>query len=240
MARGRPLSELLNEFRGECKLSLNPANNSQTFDSDVLLLQNVQRSLYENFNWPHLRVRRDVAIQAGQRYFAPPADIHIDRIERIQFRYGIEWLDLTYGIGPAEFSMWDSDKNIASWPVERWQLFEGEQIEVWPIPASNQDPVSLDGTLRFIGIRDLKPMVAMSDLCELDSDLIVFTAAGERLTDSKSPRANLVLKKANTLYAKRTGQLVKTDNFQMFRQGPPSGKHLRGPPRVQYVNVNRP
>jgi hypothetical protein len=221
-------------------MSLNPAHNNQTRDLDIKHLQNVQEALYNDYAWTMLRAQRDQGVQAGQRFYGVPSDMHIDRIEEVHFRYGNEWIQLQNGIGDEEYFRWDSDLGITSYPCERWKIWEGEEIELWPIPATNQDPVSLDGTLRIKGIRDLKPLVADTDRADLDDWLIIYTAAAERLEYDNKKLAKVMFTKAERLYMRLRGQMEKRGSFKMFQGGDDLGKGLRGPPRVQYVNVNRP
>ena len=55
--RGKTLESILNSVRAEARLSLLPANNNQVRDSHVILIQREQERLWEDYNWPHLRVR---------------------------------------------------------------------------------------------------------------------------------------------------------------------------------------
>ena len=234
MARGKTLLELKNALRAECRLSLNPAHNAQWDDHQTIALQRAQESAWDEFNWPHLRVERLVAVQAGQRYMAPPCDIRIDRVEELQFRYGIEWCNLVYGIEAPQYAAWDSETDQRSWPVARWKLHEDEQIEVWPIPSNNQDPTgSLDGTYKFIGIRNLRPLVADTDRADLDEWLIVLPAAIRWLEASGKADAPRVSKQLSSRLMRLRGQLVKRRSFSLFSSHQ-RGRPLQGPPRVQY------
>src|ERR1700743_854361 len=94
MARNTPLSLLLDNLRAEARQSLNPAHNADVRQQQVKLLQKHQQRLWEDFTWPHLRVERQIQVQAGQRYYSPPADMAIENIERIDiFRDG-GWVPL--------------------------------------------------------------------------------------------------------------------------------------------------
>lgn len=233
MARGKTLLKLLDDLRAECRLSLNPAHNSQVRDTHIMHLQRVQEWLWDDFNWPHLRVERTIPCQAGERIYEPPAELSIDRLERVQFRDGDTWLDLCAGIGAEQYNIWDSELDQRSWPIERWRIWEDQQIEVWPIAVDNADPVSLNGYLKFIGIRDLSPLVNDGDRADLDDRLIVLYAASEILAAAGAKDAQLKLNQANKRYAKIRGELTPRRSFRMFGNQAPR-KHLRGPPRVYY------
>lgn len=231
--RGKTLLELLNQLRAECRLSLNPAHNNQWRDTHVYLLQREQEMLWEEFTWPHLRVERQIAVQAGQRFMAPPADLKLDRIERLEFRYGLEWLKMTYGIGAVQYSLWNSDLDIRSWPVARWKIVENEMIELWPIPSNNADPVTLDGNIKFWGIRNLKPLVDDNDRADLDDHLIVLPVAIKHLEAYGKADSKLLISQLQRRLQKLRGELSKTGPIKLFGGTGEDRKHLRGPPRVQ-------
>jgi hypothetical protein len=117
--------------------------------------------------------------------------------------------------------------------VERWQIFEGEQFEVWPIPSDNADTTTLEGRLRLTGIRDLRPLVADSDRADLDADLIVKWAALKVLSRSGSKDAQVVLDEAKMIESSLTGSFTKAKTFSLAGSTD-RGRKLRGPARVHY------
>lgn len=232
MARNKTLVSLLDELRAECRHSLNPAHNNQVRDTQIKHLQRVQELLWEDFAWPHLRVYRDIPIQAGERYYSVPEDLDLERIEKIELRYNGRWVDLDYGIDQNHLIMFDSDTGIRGWPVRRWRISEDLQIEVWPIADGNQEPTTLEGTLRVWGIRNLKPLVADGDRCDLDGRVITLYAAAEMITDEALAAKKLSL--ANKLLAKLRGHLMPRKRIKMFNTGQEPKNLLRGPPTVYY------
>ena len=62
MARGTTLLRLLDLYRAECRLSLNPAHNSGARDTQVSHIQRVQNWLWSDFDWPILLVERFLEI----------------------------------------------------------------------------------------------------------------------------------------------------------------------------------
>lgn len=232
--RGKSLVSLLNSLRGEARLSLNPAHNAQVRDSHVQLLQRTQEWLWEDFNWPHLRVERDIPLAAGQRYYDMPEDLAVDRIEMIELRYNGRWMKLSYGIEPQHYVQYDSDLAVRGYPVERWRLTEDEQIEVHPISDSDAVTATLEGTLRITGIRNLNPLVADDDTADLDNRLLTMYAAAELLAASGAKDAQLKLSQANKLYAKLRSALTDRTPFKMFGQAEEKRSPLRGPPSIYY------
>lgn len=234
MARNKTLLSILQDYRSEIRASGNPAHNSGVRDTQVRRIQRVQEWLWEDYDWAHLRVERRLHIQAGQRLYDPPADIALDRVESVEVRYGQQWVPLPYGIGPDEHSVYDPYLDERSWPVERWELYEDEQIELWPVPADDADAATLEGVLRFTGIRSLRPLVKDTDRADLDDRLIVLFAAAEELAAQGSKDADLKLQLAQKRLATLKGNNSKVQKFTLFGGGNSRGRVLRGPPRVHY------
>lgn len=222
MARGSTLEAIRNDFRAECRLSMNAAHNTQDAARQIIVLQRTQEWLWRDFDWPHLRVDRFIDLQAGQRYYDMPEDLDIDRIQRVAVRHDRVYCDLRAGIDEAQYAAHDSDLDQRAWPVRRWQLTEDEMLEVWPVPSLNFQASSLDGRLKITGIRRLKPFVAESDRADLDDRLIVLFAAAEYLASKNSDDAQLKLDQATQLYSKLRGQLMHPRRYAMFGTGQPS------------------
>lgn len=213
------LIKLLDDYRAEARLSLNVAHNTQQRDTQVKLLQRVQEGLWDEYTWPHLRVRIDVPLQKSQRYYGLPDNMKIDRIEKLEvFTNGL-WRPLFANIEPEHLNTYNSDLGREAWPPIRWQLHGYEEIEIWPIPSASQNADTLDGTLRFTGIRNLNPLVADTDRADLDDRVIVLYAAAETLAATGAKDAQAKLDRANAiLRAKRNG-LTPRKKFNMFGIG---------------------
>lgn len=219
MARNQTLIKILNEFRAEARLSLNAAHNNQTRDSHIVLLQRKQEWLWDDFDWPHLRVDRFIDLQAGQRYYDMPTDLDVDRVQTVEVRFDQVWARVLPGIDAEHYAAYDSDLDQRQWPVQRWRITENEQVEVWPIPSENADPVSLEGRLKITGIRKLKPFVSEQDTADLDDRLIVLHAAAEYLASTGASDAQVKLDQATQRYAKLRGHLMVRRKFSMFGVG---------------------
>jgi hypothetical protein len=219
MARHVTLVRMLDQLRAEARLSLNPAHNRQVRDTHVNLLQRVQERLWDDFAWPHLRVQRLDKVQAGQRYYSPPDDVQIDNIENMQLFDSGGWQPLLPGIYPDHYSTYNSDLDQRAYPPRRWQIHEDEDIEIWPISDTNSDPVTMEGTLKFVGIRDLKPFVQDSDRADLDDRLLTMFAAAELLAASGAKDAQIKLDQANAIYRRLRSGLTPRRRFRMFGIG---------------------
>lgn len=220
MARNTTLVKLLDDLRAEARLSLNPGHNTDDRLRQIKILQKHQQRLWEDFRWPHLRVTRQMDLQTGQRYYSPPEDMLIENIERIDvYRDGC-WMPLTPGISVANFSQsYNSDLNERAWPPLRWDLHENEEIEIWPIPDQNAEPATLEGTIQFTGIRNLRKLVDDADTADLDDLMIVAFAAGDILAGTGAKDAQLKLDFANDRYRKLTARLTVKTQTQMFGIG---------------------
>ncbi|MGF7008107.1 hypothetical protein [Aminobacter sp. BE322] len=222
MARGTTLVKLLDDLRAETRVSLNPAHNAQARDTQIKLLQRVQEWLWDDFDWPILRVERIVPLLAGQRYYDTPADLDIDRITKMEVRHDQVYCALKAGIDAEHYAAYDSDLGERQWPPQRWKITENEQVEIWPIPDTNADPLTLEGNLKITGIRKLKPLVADGDRADLDDRLIVLYAAAEYLAAKGADDAKLKLDQANKRYGKLRGQQTPRKKFSLFGIGQPS------------------
>lgn len=196
MAIGATLAEMVTGVRAEAMQSVNSALGRNTDPLYIEILQRLQRQLWYDFAWPHLRVDRSIALAAGQRYYDFPVDLALDRIESVHVKWSGLWRPLEPGIGLAEYNAYDSDLDVRSEPAMRWAPQENDQFEVWPVPASNAM------TLRFGGIKNLAPLVNPADTASLDRDLLVLLAAAEVVAESKSPRAAALQQRAQQHYAK--------------------------------------
>lgn len=221
MARRTTLVKLLDQLRAEARLSLNPAHNTQVRESHVNLIQRVQERLWDDFTWPHLRVERSVALQIGQRFYDPPADMLIDNIEKIEIFDGGGWRALEAGIGGAEYTTYNSDLNERAYPPRRWKIHEDEDIEIWPISDQNGDAATLEGYIKFTGIRNLRPLVADTDRADLDDRMIVLYGAAELLAASGAKDAKIKLDMADRIYTRLRSGLTPRKRFRMFGIGEP-------------------
>jgi hypothetical protein len=208
MARGRQFSELIADLKDEIGHSSNVAVG---VDYQTQLKYDINRayeSLYDDYFWPHLRLVADrIPLAAGDRFYDFPADMSLEGLESVEVWYSNQPLPVERGVGMREYALLDPDADARSDPVQKWdtQWDAGTstvQIEVWPLPSSNNQELQLIGKVK------LSRLVEDADVCHLDDRLVVLFAAARRLKRSKSPDADLALAEAqqrlSTLRA-RTG-----------------------------------
>ena len=213
MARNTTLQVLLDDLRAEAGHSMS-ANLGQATEAMMLkLLNRVQRRLWEDFSWPFLHTKKDIVMQAGQRYYNVPEGLTLERIESAKFKWGNRWDRMKYGIDPSHYNQYDSDRDTRSWPVMRYEAYGdvAGQIEVWPVPANNGDSSTGDGLVRLEGVKNLSPLSAKTDTADLDDQLIVLFAAAELLTRQKSADAQLKMAQAQAHYLRVKGRLSKVN-----------------------------
>jgi hypothetical protein len=235
MARGLTLGTLTDQLRLAARYDPNPALSLNVLPMMQQLLRDTQERLYDEFDWPFLKITRDKILAAGQRYYDIPTDINLERILAVDVRYGDQWLPVERGIDVDHYNAHDSDADVRIDPVVRWDVKDtgtGEQVEVWPIPVSN------GLALRFKGIRKLTPMIETADRADIDSQLIVLFAAGELLGGAKNPQAQLKINQASHRLEVLQGRVTKTRNnsFVLGGDGAPEARDTSPrTPQVAYV-----
>lgn len=212
MARGTQLGQMVVMFREECGHATSAALGQNFSEHVKQLLRRTQEILWNAHDWPHLMIQRDEAIMAGQRYYTLDPDISFDRVQplRVSVKYAGTWRPVAYGIGEAQYNITDSDEDERDSPILRWQHYEGNQFEVWPIAPSDDEQI-----MRFRGIKKLSALLADSDESDLDGQLIVLFAAAEQLARQKSADAEAKQSAAQQLFRFLKGQQSKSTMFVM-------------------------
>lgn len=222
----KTLESIIADVRSETKRSRSRQYGIDEYDNIKYLVQREQRRLWWDHNWKFLKVRRDIALVAGERYYDVPEDLCAERIITSKIQFGSEWIDLTQGIGAEEYSIYDSDADSRADPAEKWDIIDagaGEQIEIWPKPASAQ-------TARFTGIKNLGEFISDDHTCTLDATLItLFAAAALKPDDEK------ILAAANRLLTKMRGHEARISNGNFFSMGG-SAEPARQPRRIIAVH----
>lgn len=247
MARGATLAALLTDLRAEMRISLNPAHNIQVRDQQVYTLQKVQERLWDDYTWPHLRVYRYLVPTINQRYYditgclkldntdtlVSAGDMNIDRVISMWIRDGSIWRPMDPTIEESNFNAWNSDTGQTSWPPRRWQVSEGDQIELWPIPGLTGDTTNQLNIIRVHGVRNLSPLVKDTHTADLDDQLLVLAAAAQLMTGDESKKKAAL---AQRRLMKIRGNATKTRRFGLYSDKTPE-RVLRGPPTVYYRTV---
>jgi len=197
MAVGVALSELRRQLRAEVGQSLNPAQGVNAQGQYDMMLVRSQKELWDAYDWPHLNLRVDLTLSAGQDIYPYPTEMPFESINDAYCWDGVNGSSASrvrYPIPRDTFS------NIGrAWPVQFWQnqasytggkTVPAGSIRLWPIPQQA-------GKLVILGSAPCNALVADADVAVLDDTLIVLFAAAEILAQQKNEGASIKLQKAN-------------------------------------------
>lgn len=191
MTRGvTTLSQMVLALRLETNRSGDVNLGQDEYPALCHLLRRTQETLYYDYEWPFLKYREDITLSAGQRYYDFPDHILFERVQTVKTKNGNIWQPVQRGITMENYNTMDSDEDVRSDPVTNWDIIDagsGEQIEVWPIPATD------DLVLRIEGIKGLGALTSDSDVCTLDDTAIVLRAAAKLLARDRSDDAKEAL-----------------------------------------------
>lgn len=208
MARGTQLLQLITMLRAELGRSTSPALGVADVPTLKQALNRAYETLYKK-DWQHLRREfAKITLSAGQRYYDLPALLDSDRVEKTVVWWNGEPYPLKKGIGFEQFAAYDSTIDERNSPAARWDVrFTGtvEQIEIWPVPADNQQ------TLQFIGKSRFTRLVNDIDTCRLDDNLVVLHAAARLAVARKSNDASLFASDAKELLDELLANAADTD-----------------------------
>lgn len=233
MARNTTFGQLIDMTVLEAGMDPTPALTSNIRPLIQAAIKREYERLYDEFDWPFLRIFADVYTQAGQRYYDVPDDMNFDRIEKVDYLWGNRWFPLTRGIDLTHYNTFNSDAGVRCDPAYRWDIKwtgDASQIEIWPIPVTN------DQKVRFTGIRHMTRLVDDADRCDLDDQMVTLFAAAELLARKNAPEAQLKQQKAVERYRLIRGRSIQSrKNTFNFASGPEPEHQLKRRPLVAYV-----
>ncbi len=224
MPRGVSLEQLVYRLRAETGELTDDSVGTSNVPLLKQMLRRWQNTLYHRYDWPFLKHMPFKDLAADQRYYDVPAGLNMDRIIKVSVWYGGTPVPIERGIGEEEYQSYASDDGETSSPALRWdwkwvQSQNASMIEVWPIPASN------DERLQFTGLRELSPLTADTHTADLDDDLIVLFCAAEILARRGEEDAKLKLKAAEELFATLTGNYTRGRSPVVMGGGPKPGSY---------------
>lgn len=199
--------QLITSLKEELDLSTNVGVGVDKRPTLMRAINRVYANLYQEYDWPHLKVVSDrEPLSIGERFYDFPDDIDFTSVEAVHVWYNDRPHPLTRGIGVEEYAVYDpeetGDRND---PAQRWEMHWQEtavQYEIWPVPLSAAQEI------QWTGRKKHTPLVDDADLCLLDSEVIILFAAARLLAQKKAPDANLTLEEAKAALGnirKRTG-----------------------------------
>ena len=196
MANGNTLVNI----RGMLKAELGDSTQTNTARDAQLnvLLSNKQKWLASEYQWSFLERRWLITIPANTQYVGLPTvdDAGVTTspntarwFPEVDVLWSTVYQPVAYGIGIDEYNTMDFSRGQQSNPVQKWRLSSNpnetsnpNQFEVWPVPT-----MALG--MRFVGQRQLLPLVSDNDTADLDDMLLVYAVAGDLLTRAKQADA---------------------------------------------------
>ena len=186
-----PLSEMVTDLRAEVGHSLMNAQGTNMEETLKYQLRRTQRELYAAYDWPAMMMTEKQVVTAGSTHLAPFTNIIDDQVNDMWTTMGSEWVPMLYGIGPAQYSLYDPDKDQRGWPIQRYSYDPlTNTLAIWPIPTQ-------DATVIAEGQMVLAPLVDDADTSTLDGQMVVLFTASTILARQKDEDAGIVLQKAN-------------------------------------------
>jgi hypothetical protein len=234
MARGTTFSEMIEMLKLKVGLDPDPALSLNLRPRLELLIKEEYERLYQEFDWPFLRIFPDMLTQAGERFYDVPDNMDLERIETVDYYWGNRWFPLERGISQIDYNTYNPDLDVRVDPTFKWDIKFTDpkaQVELWPIPASN------DNKVRFTGIRKKTELVDTTSRCDLDDQMIVLFAASEYLAGRGSKDAGIIQQKAVERKRLMCGRSITTRNnaFNMNNQQKPDPRFASRSPLVAYV-----
>lgn len=201
MARGSTFASIQSAVRAE----LRRANSPDDAASVMRTINHVYRVLFYKNDWPFLKRQfAPMPLAAGQQFYDFPSGLDPDRVIEAKVFWSDLYADVERGISFDDYNSFSTPLDERTDPIMKWDVkFTGtrEQIEVWPLPASN------DQTLTFRGITAMSALVNDTDPCLLEDEIVILFAAAE-LLPKDAPDKDAKLQMANELLrlAKVRGQ----------------------------------
>lgn len=177
MARGKQFTQLIAGVKAELRRNNDPGVRASDLSAIQQAVQRAYEDLYDEYDWPHLRAIFDaVPLSAGQRFYDYPDELDFDRIEQVRVWFNEQPFRVERGIDLDDYATYNSEADTPARadPVLKWDVRDVDdatQLEVWPIPSSD------DQTIQFIGIKKFAQLVDDADLCRLDDKLVILRAA---------------------------------------------------------------
>lgn len=244
MARNQTLLKILNDVRGEARLSMNPAHNIADRERQIGMIQREQERLWADHDWPHLTVDRYIPLVAGQRFYdtrlalneagEARGDLSLERVTCLSVQDDRIWRKIDNRITADDRLAYDSQAGEQSWPPRRWDRSEDDMIEVWPVPDEtavfNGLTQNMQGVLRIEGVRDLRPFRDDDDRADLDDRLLALFTAANILAEGGAKDTQLKMEMANRHYTRLKADQDVRETFSLF------GTRCRPFPRQPYVS----
>jgi len=227
--RGTQFIKLLEMLRAELGRATSVAVGVSDAEGLKIKLRARQEMLYDDYDWPFLYERFHKPLKATERYYDVPLGMNLERIEEAWIYFGNLPRKLDRGIDEKDYAYFNSDLGITADPALKWDVRSTgdvtssspnlEQIEIWPIPASDNQ------TAVWRGVRQLRPLIKDGDVADLDDQIIVLLTAAELLEKQNSASANTMKELASRRIAKMRGRQRGADRRYRLGMGNATPDH---------------
>lgn len=212
MPRGSTVGQVRLMVKTEIGDSVVSGVNAQTDGLINRRIVQMQQWLANEFKWPFLYGPFDAPVATGQRFVTFPV-IVLDNSVKVNVKYNLLWSPVGYGVGPAQYNIYDSERNIYADPITFWREYNGAppsssapatmQIEVWPIPRTPQ-------TLRLEGQRALQTTatstITDASILDLDDIMLAFFVGAQQTVGT--PLGQMLQAKAQARFNELRAQSV--------------------------------
>lgn len=225
--RNQTLGQLKADLRAELRQSSNPAVAQSADHILVNAIKKAQSFLHAAHAWPHMRIRRDVPLEAGSHLYDWPAEMDYENVEEVQFKWVDRWQPVTLFADDDEvYNVYDTDAGVRSDPVLRYRIISDVQLEVWPIPMT-------DGLLRIKGLKRPPELSGDAVQCPFDDGLVTLVAAA-KCSRSKEDH-DKIMAEAMALMGRLASRSSTATNFNIGGAGGPQATLRHRPITVRVV-----
>lgn len=192
MALRTTFGTVIEQTRNEARLSSNTSRGIDHLEHIKQVITRIYKTLAEDYDWQHLELKRDSSVsrkllQAGSRYYNFPTAVNPMKITGMWVKWGTSWLPVDYGITYADRTAFDpDDSDVRVDPIRKWMFYNGDQFEVWPLPATN-GTADGENEVAFEGQKVVEDLTSTSSRLDMDDHLVVLMAAAELLAETKQP-----------------------------------------------------
>lgn len=210
MARGKSFISLIVDLRNELGRADDTAIGGDDLPSLKRTLNRVYETLWDEYDWPHLRgVRDKITLAAGTQFYDVPVEIDIEGIESVHVWWGGIAHPMIRGITMADYNSYDSTTSERAEPALKYDIRDVDgtpEIEVWPIPVTSAQE------LQIVGRRKFARMVADANLCLLDDQMVVLFSAAQILKRQKSMDWEDIFNLARARKSRLQGRVAGNDD----------------------------
>ncbi len=182
----------------KAELGYNLTANVATADDQQLyrLIDNEQKRLAADYDWPFLDFYADVVAAASSRNLnLPLTGVVFERPVRVERKFNLLWQEIEHGILYTDYNVSDSDLGRTMDPIQKWRMnSDGTTFEIWPMPSTLQ-------TVRFHGQRPINTLLTASaydptKTLDLDDLLVILFVAANRLKRMKQADGDVMMGRA--------------------------------------------